>query len=65
MATKYRCRFEVTIKETLQRVVAVEADSADEAEQTAKGNWLTGDYILGADDFADVEFSIKSIDQCP
>jgi hypothetical protein len=48
--------FKVTISETLQKVVTVDADSLDEAEQTASDNWRAGDYILDAEDFVGVDF---------
>jgi hypothetical protein len=55
--TDYSGSFEVTISETLQKVVTVDADSSDEAEQTVSDNWRAGDYILNADDFIGVEFN--------
>jgi hypothetical protein len=48
--------FEVTITETLRKIVTVEADNPDGAEQTASDNWRAGDYILDADNFVDVDF---------
>jgi len=42
--------FEVTITETLQKVVTIEA------EQMVSDNWRDSEYVLGADNFAGVEF---------
>ena len=48
--------YEVTITETLEMTVAVEAESREEAQQIASDNWKNGDYILDAESFKDVEF---------
>ena len=50
-------KFRVTITETLKRTVEVEADDPDQAEQMVADGWHSSKYILGADDFAGVEFS--------
>ena len=49
--------YSVTITETLQKVVTLNADSPNDAEQTASDNWRAGDYILDAENFIGVEFS--------
>lgn len=43
--------FDVTITETLQKTVTVEAESQLEAEEKVCESWKKGDYILDADDF--------------
>ena len=48
--------YDVTITETLEMTVAVEAESREEAQQIASDNWKNGDYILDAESFKDVEF---------
>ena len=48
--------YKVTVTETLQRVVTVNAGSPDAAEQTASDNWRAGDYILDSGNFVGVEF---------
>jgi hypothetical protein len=54
---KYPARnYSVTISETLQTTVTVEADSHVEAERIASDNWLAGDYILDAENFVGVDF---------
>lgn len=37
--------YEVTITETLEMTVAVEAESREEAQQIASDNWKNGDFI--------------------
>lgn len=51
--------YTVTITETLSKEVEVEAASQDEAEQITKENWRSGDYILDAGNFVDVEFEAR------
>ena len=51
--------YEVTITETLEMTVAVEAESREEAQQIASDNWKNGDYNLDADHFKDVTFRTK------
>ena len=51
--------YEVTITETLEMTVAVEAESREEAQQIASDNWKNGYYILDADHFKDVTFRTK------
>ena len=49
-------KFEVTITEALKRTVEVEADDQHEAEQMVSDGWHSSKYILGSEDFVDVEF---------
>ena len=49
--------FEVTVTETLQRTVKVEADSKDDALQMVKDMYRDSEIVLDSDDFADVEYS--------
>lgn len=51
--------YDVTITETLEMTVAVEAESREEAQQIASDNWKNGDYILDADHVKDVVFRAK------
>ena len=48
--------YDITIRETLEKTVAVEADSREEARQIVSDNWKKGEYVLDADDFKDVDF---------
>ena len=49
-------KYRVAIIETLRRIVDVEADDSDQAEQIVSDGWHRSEYILGAEDFAEVEF---------
>lgn len=48
--------FEVTITETLEKKITVEALSRNEAEQAVRDMWNGADIVLDADDFIDVSF---------
>jgi hypothetical protein len=48
--------FDVRIRETLEKIVKVKADSMVHAQHIAEKNWKNSDYILEADDFKDVTF---------
>lgn len=52
-------RWKVTIRETLVRVVEVEANDAYDAEDLVRSQYKAGDIVLEADDFSDVEFETK------
>ena len=47
--------YDVTIQETLEMTVSVEAESREEARQMVADRWKNGEYILDADSFKDVE----------
>lgn len=49
-------KFSVTITETLKMTVEVEAEDQQQAEQIVSDNWKSGEYVLDADNFVDVEF---------
>jgi len=49
--------FEVTITETLEKVVTVTAANQCEAELLVNGQWDDSRYILTADDFTGVKFN--------
>lgn len=51
--------YDVTVTETLQMTVPIEAESLAEAEQTAEGNWNRSQYILDADHFVGADFKAK------
>ncbi len=50
--------YEVTITETLQKTVTVEAESAAEAERLASEQWRAGEHVLDAECFTGVEFGV-------
>ena len=52
--------YEVTITETLQKTVTVEADSREEAERQVEENWNNSEYILDADSFVGVDFAVRT-----
>ncbi len=56
-----RRKYSVTITETLKRMVTVTADDQMQAEQMVSDGWHDSKYILGSEDFVDVEFEAKPI----
>ncbi len=52
--------YEVTITETLQKTVEIEANSREEAERLVEQRWNDSEYILDADSFVGVDFSARS-----
>lgn len=54
--------YKVTITEKLKKDVYVEANSLEEAQHIATENWYKGDYILGADDFSEVNFDAEEVE---
>ena len=55
--------FKVAITERLQKAVIVDAGNLDEAEQIISNNWRNSEYVLGAEDFVDVEFEAVQADE--
>lgn len=51
--------YDITIQETLEMTVSVEAESREEACQMVADRWKNGKYILDADSFKEVEFYPK------
>ena len=49
----------VTIRETLVRVVAVEAEDTYTAEDAIRSRYRAGEIVLEAEDFSDVELEVK------
>ena len=58
-------KFMVTITETLKRTVEVEADDQYDAEQMVSDGWHDSKYVLGSEDFIDVEFEAVSVTNEP
>lgn len=54
--------YKVRITETLQLDVYVEAEDAQSAIEQAQANWKKQEYILDADNFKGVEFSIVDLE---
>ena len=58
--------YDVTITETLEKVVTIEAESKEEALKLAEEMWKNADIILDAENFADVDYNVgegKEIDK--
>ena len=51
--------YQIQIKEILEMTVIVEAENVAQAKENVKQKWGNGDYVLGADNFQDVMFSIR------
>lgn len=49
--------YEVTITETLQKTVSIEAESREEAERLIEDMWKDSEIILNSDDFYDVAYT--------
>ena len=49
----------VTIRETLVRVVPAEAEDAYAAEGAVRSQYRAGEIVLEAEDFSDVELEVK------
>lgn len=54
-------KYSVTITETLQRLVTVEAADCTTAEEIVEARWRDSAYILGAEDFVGTSFSAEEI----
>ena len=48
--------YDVTITETLEMTVTVEAESREEDRRMVEERWKNGEYIRDAESFKDVEF---------
>jgi len=55
-------QFKVTITEKLQKIVIIEAETSEEAEQMISDDWKASKYILGSEDFVGVEFESVPMD---
>ena len=49
--------YEVTITETLQKTVSIEAESREDAERLIEDMWKDSEIILDSDDFYDVAYT--------
>jgi len=56
-------RYSVEIKETLSRVVNIEADSPEGAIDKAMIDYYECKYVLDSEDFKNVDFNIKEIEK--
>ena len=56
-------KYSVEIKETLSRIVDIEADSPDGAIDEAMIGYYECKYVLDSEDFKNVDFNIKEIEK--
>ena len=54
--------FEVTITETLEQIVRVEARSPEEAEKIVARDWKRREFVLDAENFTCVEFTAVPVE---
>ena len=54
-------KYKVTITETLEKVVEVEAENYDEAVDIVGDEYRNGEIILCSDDYTDTDFSVEEI----
>ena len=54
--------FDVTVTETLEQIVRVEAHSPKEAEQLVAKDWAKKEFVLDADNFTGVEFQAVPVE---
>lgn len=52
--------FHVTVTETFQLTIAIETDSKERAEQIVSADWRKGEFTLGPECFAGVEFEVEA-----
>ena len=52
--------YHVQIKETLAMTVTVKAETAAQAREIVERNWKNSEYILDADHFQGVAFSVPA-----
>ena len=52
--------FDVTITETLEKNVKVEAESRQEAEDAVKKAYYNSEYVLDAENFTGVQFATQA-----
>lgn len=55
-------KYHIEVTETLQRVVEVEAETAQEAECLVRDKYRDESIVLGAEDCVEVEFA--SVSEC-
>ena len=48
--------YDVTVTETLEQIIRVEAHSPEEAEKIVAKDWVSREFVLDAENFACVEF---------
>lgn len=56
-------KFHVTVSETYQMTIEIEADSKEKAEQIVTNDWKCREFVLGPECFVGVEFDVASVDE--
>ncbi len=51
--------YKVRITEILQKAVELKAESPENARELAERKWDCGEYVLGAEDFKGVNFTVR------
>lgn len=51
--------YKIEIKETLSRIIDVEADNEEGAIREAKKQYMNENIVLNADDYVETEFDIQ------
>ena len=54
--------YDVTVTETLEQVVRIEAHSPEEAEQLVAKDWVKKEFVLDAENFIGVEFQAVPVE---
>lgn len=52
-------KYKVNVEELLSRIMEVEADSEDEAEDKVREMYMNEDIVLDASDFKSVEYFVQ------
>lgn len=52
-------KYKVNVEELLSRIVEVEADSDEEAEEKVREMYMNEDIVLDASDFQSVEYFVQ------
>ena len=55
--------YNVTVTETLEQVVRVEAHSPEDAEQFVARGWIKREFVLDEDNFACAEFEAAPVEE--
>ena len=52
-------KYQVTITETLEKTITVEATSPEDAERLVEAQLINADFVLGAEEFTGVTFKAE------
>ena len=56
-------RYKVLVTEIYQKLISIEAESAQDAHQRAEDAWRNTEYLLDIDDFQDVNFHVVEMEE--